>query len=104
MTDDYNLSRKQLSSAFASIAEEFMNEPLWYIQYIYYICNSDDPDAEKECERSLKEALKIDNENIDALQVMANLRLIRARDGEAIELIQKVVTLMLDSESKLNFD
>ena len=29
MTEEFNLSRKQLSSAFASIAEEFMNEPLW---------------------------------------------------------------------------
>lgn len=29
MTEEFNLTRQQMASAFASIAEEFMKDPLW---------------------------------------------------------------------------
>lgn len=37
------------------------------LDYYILINDSDEADAEKECERSLKEALRIDPDNIDAL-------------------------------------
>lgn len=40
-----------------------MRECIFYL-YVF----SDEPDAEKECERCLREALKIDPNNIDSLQ------------------------------------
>ena len=51
--------------------------------YIIQYIDSDEPKAESECEKCLKDALKIDPDNIDALQSLANLRVIRARDDEA---------------------
>jgi hypothetical protein len=47
----------------------------------------DEPNAEQNCELSLKEALKMDSHNIDALQSLANLRMIRNKDDEARELL-----------------
>ena len=40
--------------------------------------------------------MKLDGENIDALQTLANLRMIRAKDDEAITHLKKVVKIMLD--------
>jgi len=39
----------------------------------------------------LNKALKISPENIDALQNMANLRILRGKDDEAKKLLKKVV-------------
>jgi cytochrome c-type biogenesis protein CcmH/NrfG len=64
-------------------------------------CNSDEPKAEQECEKSLATALKIDSENLDALQTLANLRLIRAKDDEARTLLKRMVKLMLDNRDNL---
>lgn len=65
---------------------------------IYNLCiYSDEPKAESECERCLAEALKIDAENVDALQTLANLRFIRAKDEEAKVLLKKAVKIMLNS-------
>ena len=50
------LVNQQQASALASIAELYMTEPL---------CDEDD--AEQQCEFSLKQALLIDNQNLDAL-------------------------------------
>lgn len=44
---------------------------------------SDEPDAEVNCEAALKEALNVDQNNIDALQTLANLRMVRSKDDEA---------------------
>lgn len=56
---------------------------------------SDMKGAEEECERSLEEALKIDADNVDALQTLGNLRLVRARDGEAKVALKRCVKVML---------
>jgi hypothetical protein len=44
---------------------------------------SDEPNAEQNCEASLKDALSVDQNNIDALQSLANLRMVRSKDEEA---------------------
>lgn len=51
----------------------------------------DEENAESKCEENLKKALKISPENIDALQNMANLRILRGKDDEAKKLLKKVV-------------
>jgi hypothetical protein len=51
----------------------------------------DEPDAESICEKSLKDALAHDSTNLDALQCLANLRMLRNKDDEAKELLCKVV-------------
>jgi hypothetical protein len=45
--------------------------------------------------------LKIDPDNIDALQTLANLRVIRAKDDEARLLLKRAVKLMLDNKENL---
>lgn len=54
------LRQRQRASAYASIAEEYMTEPL-----------CDLPEAEQTCEHSFAEALNIDPDNIDAKQGLA---------------------------------
>ena len=61
--------------------------------------HSDEPKAENECETCLAEALKIDPENVDALQTLANLRVIRAKDSEAVHLLRRVVKVMLNGKN-----
>ena len=51
----------------------------------------DEENAEVKCEENLKKALKISSENIDALQNMANLWILRGKDDEAKKLLKKVV-------------
>ena len=45
--------------------------------------------------------MKIDPDNIDALQTLANLRVIRAKDDEARLLLKRAVKLMLDNKENL---
>lgn len=77
--DQINIPNK-IASAFSSIAELYMTPPL-----------CDQSNAEQICEESLIKALSYEELNIDALQCLANLRILRARDQEAIELLEKVV-------------
>ena len=44
---------------------------------------SDESDAEENCENALRDALIVDKDNIDALQSLANLRMVRNKDKEA---------------------
>ena len=60
---------------------------------------SDEPNAEQQCEEALKEALKQDEENIDALQSLANLRMVRNKDQEAKSLLFKVYNQILAIKS-----
>lgn len=69
--EDYALTIKQIASAYASLADLYMTD----------LC--DEPNAEEKCEESLKAALEKDSENIDALQSLGNLRMIRNKDDEA---------------------
>ncbi len=54
--------------------------------------------AEDKTEQSFMTALQIHGECIDALQGLANLRILRARDAEGRELLAKVVHLLFNSE------
>ncbi len=77
--------KKQQASALASIAELYMTEPL-----------CDEEDAEQVCENSLKEALSLDTDNLDAMQGLANLRMLRTRDKEAVELLSRVAVRIVE--------
>lgn len=50
----------------------------------------DEDGAEQHCEQSLQQALVLDEDNLDALQCLGNLRMLRTRDKEAVELLSKV--------------
>lgn len=76
--EEVHLTKKQIASAQASIADLYMTD----------LC--DEPNAESNCEVALNEALKMDSNNIDALQSLANLRMIRNKDDEARELLGHV--------------
>lgn len=54
----------------------------------------DEPDAEAICEASLKEALELVPDNMDALMCLAKIRLMRAKDKEAKSLFKKLVHKM----------
>ena len=51
----------------------------------------DEPDAEQTCEQHLRTALEVNPENLDALQTLAQIRLLRQRDNDAKQALQKVV-------------
>ena len=56
--------------------------------------------AENLCEQHLKKALKVSPENIDALQNLANLRILRGKDEEAKKLLKKVVDQIYSKEEE----
>ena len=62
---------------------------------------SDEPKAEEECEKAIAQALKIDEYNMDALQILANLRVNRARDQEATLALKRCVKVMLKDQASL---
>lgn len=51
----------------------------------------------------LCKALERDANNVDALQGLANLRIMRARDSEAIELLEKVVKVIKSKDNEEDF-
>jgi len=57
---------------------------------------SDEENAENICEKNLHDALVIDPTNADALQCLANLRILRERDAEASEILDKILVQVLD--------
>ena len=56
----------------------------------------DDSDAEQQCESNLEQALSVHEGSLDALQTLAQLRLLRKRDDEAKQLLKRVVTRTLE--------
>lgn len=88
--DDCALAIRQVASAYASIAELFMTD----------LC--DEPNAEQSCETALKEALSVDSNNVDALQSLANLRMIRDKDAEAKVHLTKVFDIVMELNGKKN--
>lgn len=68
---------------------------------LFGLKSSDEENAENACETCLQSALNIDPTNTDALQCLANLRILRERDAEGSELLDKVLAQVL-SESKKN--
>eukprot|EP00826_Nyctotherus_ovalis_P003478 TRINITY_DN1070_c0_g1_i4.p5 TRINITY_DN1070_c0_g1~~TRINITY_DN1070_c0_g1_i4.p5 ORF type:complete len:196 (-),score=69.66 TRINITY_DN1070_c0_g1_i4:1725-2312(-) len=63
---------------------------------------SDEANAETTCETCLQNALSIDPDNADALQCLANLRILRERDVEASELLDKVLAQVLSESMERN--
>ena len=76
---------RQIASAHASVAESYMTEPM-----------CDEPDAELQCESNLEQALQVHAESLDALQTLAQLRLLRKRDDEAKTLLKRVVNRTME--------
>ena len=61
----------------------------------------DEPEAEQTCEQILGTALQIDAQNIDALQALANLRMLRGKDKESVTLLMQVVRKIADIQDKI---
>lgn len=83
-----NQLKYTLSSALGSIAELYMTT---------YLC--DEKNAEEICETQLKEAYNIFNENPDVLIQYANLRILRKRDKEALEFMEKANKLIFENNN-----
>ena len=81
--------KESISSAYSSIVSLYMTTDL-----------CDDPNAEKICENSIKEALQYCPDSIEALLQFSNLRIIRKRDIEAKQAMFKI----LDKIKKIEKD
>jgi tetratricopeptide (TPR) repeat protein len=71
--------RSSIASAYASIAELYMISDLCY-----------EPDAEAVCENALKEGFAYNPESYDVLVQLANLRILRCRDNEALQYMDQI--------------
>jgi tetratricopeptide (TPR) repeat protein len=68
---------------------------------------SNEPDAESTCEQSLNEALNHYPESIDALLQLSNLRILRAKDDEALQYMDKIYDIsiqILENNININND
>lgn len=81
--EDSALATKQIATAYASLADLYMTD----------LC--DEPNAEAKCEESLQKALEKEPDNMDALQSLGNLRMVRNKDGEAKVHLGKVYQKMM---------
>lgn len=81
-----------LSSALASVSELYMST---------YLC--DEKNAEEKCENYLEEAYKICPNNPDVLIQYSNLRILRNRDKEAFEFMNKAYNIITLNEKDENF-
>ena len=72
--------KESIASGLASIASLYMTTDL-----------CDKPNAEEICENSIREGLNISNNNIDILLQLSNLRILRKRDDEAKNALNKIV-------------
>lgn len=77
-----------LSTALCTIAELYMTTEL-----------CDTQNAEEICEQCLKEAYSISDTNIDVLVQYSNIRIIRKRDKEALEYMNKAMTLIMQNNN-----
>jgi len=68
-----------LANAYASIAELYMTSDLCH-----------EPNAEELCEKYLNEGIKYDTNSYDVLIQLSNLRILRCRDNEALEFMDKI--------------
>ena len=79
-TEDKITSLKgSIGNAYASIAELYMTSDL---------CN--EHNAEEMCEKYLNEGIKYDANSYDVLIQLSNLRILRCRDNEALEFMDKI--------------
>ena len=81
--EDNNEIRESIASGLASIASLYMTTNL---------CEKNN--AEEICENCIKEGLIISHNNIDILLQLSNLRILRKRDKEAKEILDKIMTLI----------
>ena len=72
--------KESIASGLASIASLYMTTDL-----------CDKPNAEEICENSIREGLNISNNNIDILLQLSNLRILRKRDEEAKNALNKIM-------------
>ena len=81
--EDNNEIKESIASGLASIASLYMTTNL---------CEKNN--AEEICENCIKEGLIISHNNIDILLQLSNLRILRKRDKEAKEILDKIMTLI----------
>ena len=81
--EDNNEIRESIASGLASIASLYMTTNL---------CEKNN--AEEICENCIKEGLIISHNNIDILLQLSNLRILRKRDKEAKEILDKIMSLI----------
>lgn len=92
--DKQNGIKSSIASAYATIAELYMNSDLCF-----------EPEAEDMCEKCLTEALKFDHESFDALIQISNLRILRKRDDEALKYMETLYNkITSNTESEPNRD
>ena len=82
--------KELIASAHSSIASLYMTTDL-----------CDDPNAENICETNISKALNICPESIEALLQLSNLRILRKRDNEAKEAMNKIL-LKIKNDNKDN--
>ena len=75
--------KESIASGLASIASLYMTTDL-----------CDKNNAEEICENSIREGLNINNNNIDILLQLSNLRILRKRDDEAKSTLNKIMNLI----------
>ena len=80
--DNYDI-KESIASGLASIAYLYMTTDL---------CEKNN--AEEICENCIKEGLIISHNNIDILLQLSNLRILRKRDKEAKEILDKIMSLI----------
>ena len=85
-TDNDKLAslNNSIASAYASIAELYMNSDLCF-----------EPDAETVCENVLNEGFKHNPESFDVLLQLSNLRILRRRDNEALQYMEKIYNAII---------
>jgi tetratricopeptide (TPR) repeat protein len=88
-----NNMNNSIAGTYATLAEMYMNTDL---------CN--EANAEELCENYLVEAIKYDKDSFDALIQYSNLRILRARDNEALEYMEKIYTYLLKAVENGNAD
>ena len=79
-----NKINDSISSAYASLAELYMNTPL-----------CDEKNAEKKCEEYLNKGMEYNPNSLDVLLQLSNLRIIRCRDDEALQYMEKIYSHIL---------
>lgn len=75
--EEFPLVIEQLVSAYCSVAEIFMTDECF------------DPNAESECGNALQEALKLDPNNVEALQTMASYKISQQNPEEALKFLKQ---------------
>ena len=92
--NDINKSKEikeSIASALSSIASLYMTTDL-----------CDDPNAENICENNISKAINICPESIEALLQFSNLRILRKRDSEAKEAMNKILEKIKQIDKDLN--